>query len=70
LWFSCARKSLKVGTKTQANKADGNDLFLGFLQDWRECGCGTILKDRENMHKESMRKHTKFAQSEGESAPF
>jgi hypothetical protein len=65
LWFSCARKSLKVGTKTQANKADEDGLFLGYLQEWNECGCGTIFKDRKNMHKESMKKPTKVAVSAG-----
>jgi hypothetical protein len=41
--------------------ADGDCLFLGYLQEWKECGCETILKHRKNMHKESMKKPTKVA---------
>jgi hypothetical protein len=45
--------------------ADKDCLFVGNLQEWNECGCGTILKHRENIHKESMKKLTKVALSAG-----
>jgi hypothetical protein len=62
-------KISEVETKTQANKAEWDDLFLRILQMRKECGCGTILKDRENMHKESMKKATKIGLISNDIAP-
>jgi hypothetical protein len=61
--YSCGFVCPKIAenrNKTQANMADKDCLFLGNLQERNECGCGTIIKHRENMHKESMKKTDKI----------